>query len=193
MTVVALVACSAAGADSAGSMSRGSAEPAGPARRASLALPEGWKPLLPVAAAVAAAAKADGVIVDGADAWGEPAMGCYAAALDLHSAHADDAHKDAAALTEQVLAGLAAAGAPRAGGPHSPGPVADPGTWSTSDVVKPTGTSGVLALSFERAPYRGRVRARLGEGRIAMFACFHNQREPAACEAACTRLLEAAP
>jgi hypothetical protein len=67
---------------------------------------------------------------------------------------------------------------------------------AVTDVVKPTLTtgpasdSGVLSLAFARAPYRGRLRAQIGKtGAYAVLACFWNEREPAACEAACTQLV----
>ena len=42
-----------------------------------------------------------------------------------------------------------------------------------------------------RAPYRGRLRARDRSRASTALACFWNEREPAACEAACTTLLGA--
>jgi hypothetical protein len=212
MTTVVLVACSAAGAD-----------PGAPASRAPSA-PAGWRPLPPIAAAVAAAAVADGVVIDAADAWGEPAIGCYAVRLALHGSTAS-----AAALADQVLDGLRPAAtlrppaspgaAPSAPGtaPSAPGTAPSaPGTAPSapgtatgsanraagaaraeeltfSELVTPSSTSDVLTFAFARPPYRGRVRAQLGAGRLTALACFGNQREPATCEPACTRLLEAGP
>jgi hypothetical protein len=153
--------------------------------------PDDWKALPSIATAVAAAAKADGVAIDSVDAWGDPARGCYAVWLDLHR---EDTHKDAAVLANQLLASFQNADARSgSGSPIRPSSPSSPSGWSIRDVVRPTGESGVLALSFARAPYLGRVRAGLGEGRIAMTACFHNEREPVACDAACTRVLEAPP
>jgi hypothetical protein len=51
----------------------------------------------------------------------------------------------------------------------------------------------VLAFRFARPPFRGRVRARLGHGRITAIACFFNQREPTACDAACIGVLDTVP
>jgi hypothetical protein len=181
VTAVAIVACSAAGAD-----------PAAPPSR--VAHPEGWKQLPAVATAMATAAKAEGVTVDAADAWGEPAHGCYAVWLELHGGTSD-----APALADQVLAGIARAGPSRDGA--APTRVARSGDatagWreeiAIREVVKPTDRSGVLAFAFTSAPYHGRVRARLGKGRIAAVACFANEREPLACDATCAQLLEVAP
>jgi hypothetical protein len=153
VTAVALVACSAAGAEPA-------AAPSGAAH------PEGWKQLPAMAAAASTAARADGVTIDSADAWGEPAHGCYAVWLELHGGASE-----APALADQVLAGM-----PRI---------------AISEVVKPTAATGVLTLAFTSLPYHGRVRAQLGKGRIAAVACFANEREPLACQAICTQLLEA--
>jgi len=168
MTAVALVACTTA-----------AAEPGAPASRGASAPPAGWKQLPPITAAVGAAAKADGVTIDAVDAWGEPAIGCYAVWLTLHGGTAG-----APALAEQVLDSFkGAGGAPKpAGGP--------PATISLDDLVKPGEPEGVLAFAFTRPPYRGRVRAQLGNGRITAIACFGNQREPATCEAACVRVLQ---
>jgi hypothetical protein len=142
--MLGLVACSAAGADDR-------------------ALPAGWKPLPSIATAARAAIKADGVVVDRADAAGDPASGCYAIWLDIHSGKAEPS-----ALVDEILAGMTGI--------------------TVHDVVKP-GADGVMSLGFERAPYRGRLRARLGAGTIAATACFANAREPAHCEATCAQVL----
>lgn len=174
----ALVACSAAGADPSAS----------PGSRAH---PEGWKQLPGVAAAVGAAAKADGVTIDAVDAWGEPAHGCYAVWLELRGRTGD-----APALADQIVAGVsrgagrdsAAARAPR---PHE-ATAGWPGEITIGELVKPTEPIGVLAFAFTSLPYRGRVRAQLGKGHIAAVACFANEREPLACNATCAQVLEGA-
>jgi len=182
VTAVALVACSAAGADPAAAPS-------------SIAHPEGWKQLPAVAAAVGAATKADGVTIDSVDAWGEPAHGCYAVWVELHGGSAE-----APALADQVLAGVTRAAGPRDGaavsshaGASNAAKTTRTAPWSeavvTSDVVKPTAATGVLTFAFTSLPYRGRVRAQLGKGRIGAVACFANEREPLACQAICTQLL----
>ena len=129
--------------------------------------PSGWQALPSVATATRMAAGASGVTIDGAEAWGEPAMGCYAMWIALHGSGGGVEE-----LTQQVLDGIAAE------------------KIDVSDVVKPTSADGVLALTIERKPYRGRLRARLGDGRIAALACVANQREPRACETACNPLVE---
>jgi hypothetical protein len=159
LTMLAIVACSPAGAEPV------AAEPVA-AEPASRVHPAGWRQLPAIRAAVSAAAKADGITVDAADAWGEPRMGCYAVWLDVHGDAAD-----AAALADQVLGSAA--------------------VLSPSDVAKPSGPDGMLGFSFASPPYRGRVRAQLGAGRISAVACFGNQREPVTCDTACNRVLRA--
>jgi hypothetical protein len=176
MTAVVLVGCSAAGAD--------------PGAPASSGVPPGWKQLPPVATAAGAAAKADGVVIDAVDAWGEPALGCYAVWLALHGQA-----QSAPILADQVLDGFTAAFGPRSA-PKSarhPKKTSSASQLSLDEVVKPSSPDGVLAFAFATPPYRGRVRAHLGSGRIAAIACFGNQREPAACEAACTSVLQGLP
>ena len=96
-------------------------------------------------------------------AWGEPARGCYAAWLALPGAAGSDA-------IESELRGVKG--------------------LTVHDV---THSPGELALAFERAPYRGRLRAATGATRLTALACFWNEREPAACAAACAKLLGGAP
>ncbi|HET7501577.1 MAG TPA: hypothetical protein VFK02_11255 [Kofleriaceae bacterium] len=160
MSIAALVACSAAGAEP------GPAGDAGP-------LPPSWKPLPAISAAVRAAVAAGGVAIDVVDAWGAPASGCYAVRVALHGGG-----RDAPALADEVLGGFAAAGA------------TGPGAIAIREVAKPTTADGVLAFTFDRPPYHGRLRAHLGAGRVQALACFENQREPAVCEATCTRVLQ---
>ena len=60
------------------------------------------------------------------------------------------------------------------------------------DIVKPTANAaaGTASLVFEKAPYRGKLRAQLvKDGHMTALACFWNDREPVACETACTQLL----
>ena len=130
--------------------------------------PAGWRALPEVARAASDAAK-DGATVDGAAAWGEPAMFCYATWLELSGGKAKPG-----ALVDELLARAAADGI------------------ATHDVVRPTADAdrGVVSLGFERGNYHGRLRARLDGGAIAALACFWNEREPAACSAACATLVE---
>jgi len=137
------------------------AEPA--ATRSGLTPPAGWQSLPQLAEAVSAAGRDAKIAIDGSEAWGETEMGCYATWLALSGG---DAAPDV--LADQVLASLGAA------------------KLAVSDVVKPSSTAGTLSLRFERAPYHGRLRAELSKGRITAVACFANQREPVACESACT-------
>jgi hypothetical protein len=159
-SVAAVAACGQADAQS---------QPPPGAVRSGITAPKGWKPLPAIAAAVQLVAPAPGVTVDGIEAWGEPAMGCYAVWLALHgSGGAPDV------VADQVLESLASE------------------KIAVRDVVKP-GDDGVLSLGVERGPYRGRLRARVDDGRLAALACVSNQREPAACEVACTGVLGAMP
>lgn len=146
---VALVACGQAGAAPASGISA----------------PPGWQ-ALPQLATAAKDALGKGVTVDGAEAWGEPARGCYAVWLAVA------AKGDTEAIAGHIIEGFATPALKIA----------------VRDVVKP-GADGVLALAFERAPYRGRLRAKIGGDRVAALACFDNRREPKACEDACTSLL----
>ena len=57
------------------------------------------------------------------------------------------------------------------------------------DVVEPSAAGGVLSFAFDKAPYSGRVRATLDGKMDTALACFWNDREPAACEAACTAMI----
>jgi len=136
--------------------------------------PAGWTVVPSVASAAREALGK--VAIDGVEAWGEPAMGCYAVWMAMQSSgRAED-------VAEQILASLT----PAAGS-------AAPPAIALRDVVKPTGEDGVLSLAFDRAPYAGRLRVRLGGGRLDALACFSSRREPAACETACTGLLGGTP
>lgn len=138
-----------------------------------LTAPAGWQALPLVAKAAGDAAKASGISVDGTEAWGETARGCYAMWIALHGGgRAPDAMADQLVLSvksEPALLGLL-----------------------VHDVAKPAAgaKSGVLSLGFERGVYRGMLHASLvSDGHIAALACFWNQREPAACEEACKNLV----
>jgi hypothetical protein len=206
MTAVALVACSSAGAD-----------PGTPVSLGADAAPAGWKQLPAIATAVDAAARAEGIAVDAADAFGQPALGCYAVRIALRGP--DGADGAAPALADQVLAGFSVGSPTAAAGPSTTaasssttaagssttarpsktaagkagGSAGAAPTLSISDVVKPSDADGVLAFAFARPPYHGRVRAQLGHGRIAAVACFANEREPLACDAPCTQVLQRVP
>ena len=130
--------------------------------------PNGWAGSDELAKAAASAAKADGVTVTGGGAWADAARGCYALSLELSggSAAADVAAKE-------LLASVASEGI------------------ATSDVVAPPAEGGTLTFALARAPYHGRARADLARGgAMVARACFWNDREPAACEAACAEWLK---
>lgn len=133
-----------------------------------IAPPAGWHALPDVARAAADAAKSDGIAV-ASEAWGETARGCYAVWLSLAGSGAS---------VEQVLEGIASE------------------RLETKDIVKPgadSGGKGLVTLAFSRPGYAGRLRARVEAGGITALACFANEREPIACEAACTALLGSLP
>ena len=121
--------------------------------------PAGWRALPELATAIGAKAELDGI-----EAWGEPARGCYAVWI---------AARGGGDLAGELLAALATE------------------KVATTDVVKPAGASGVLAFTLERGAYRGRVRAQVDGGSVSALACYHNEREPLGCEATCAALLEA--
>jgi hypothetical protein len=151
LALVSLAACGQAGAQ--------------PSATSGLAAPAGWRTLPELAAAVVDAAKADGVTVDGGEAWGETSRGCYGVWLSLHGSRA---------TSEAVLAGLATE------------------KLAITDVVKPDG-DGIVSATFAKPPFSGRLRARLADGKLTALACFANAREPKSCEAACTTLLGGLP
>lgn len=146
------------------------AQSAAPPAVTPVAPPAGWTAQPAIAAAVQDALGKTSV--DGLAAFGEPAMGCYGAWMALR------ARGDASELAEQIVRGLSG-GAAR--------------TLAIRDLVKPTAATGVLALGFDSPPYTGRLRARLGDGKLAALACWWSPREPIACEQACTTLLGGLP
>jgi hypothetical protein len=129
-----------------------------------LTTPSGWQSLPALATAVSTAAKATGVTITGSEAWGEPAIGCYAMWIAL---------RGTGTTVAQVFKGLDAAGI------------------VPKDFIKPTTEYGQISLSFERGEHRGRLRVHTGDGRLSAIACFANAREPASCEAGCKSLLGA--
>lgn len=134
--------------------------------------PPGWSSLPSLATAARDAAKGGMLTVENAEAWGETSRGCYAAWLALaggthsRSALADDIVQGIE--KEPALAGI-----------------------TVSELAKPADLEpDNLSLAFARKPYRGRLKAQLSkDGRVALLACFWNEREPATCEASCTALL----
>ncbi len=150
--------------------------------------PAGWS-AAPGIAEAATSALDDVDAVEGTEAWAEPAMGCYA----VWFAYRRDGV--ASAIAERVVASFGAHGITTTD-------VRAPATGTGARAIAPlelrfarpapvTGSAG----STERAgidglpaAYTGRLRARLGTGRIELLACFASEREPGACEAACTTL-----
>ncbi|MBA3458637.1 MAG: hypothetical protein H0T46_01650 [Deltaproteobacteria bacterium] len=108
----------------------------------------------------------DATKATGSEAWGETARGCYAVWFTL---------KGAGAKVDAVLAGLAAE------------------KIATTNVVTPESDDGVIAASFTKGSYGGRLRARIAGDTITALACFANEREPKTCESPCTTLLGALP
>ena len=160
--LVGLAACSASnaapGAGSAVAVPPGVTVPFMPPKAAIATPPAGWIAMPGVASAAIEALGGAAAKVTG-DAWGEPAMGCYAVAVGF-AAH------DAKALLADVKAQV-----------------------SVRDVVEPPAAGGVLSFAFDKAPWSGRVRAIMATGEVAAVACFWNDREPVACEAACVGVL----
>lgn len=152
LAAIALAACGQAGAQ--------------PAATSGIKPPAGWQALPELAGSVAKATAAPGVTLDGAEAWGETARGCYAVWFGLHGA---------GATADAVLAGLAAE------------------KLATTNVVKPESGDGIVSLAFAKPPYTGRLRVRTAGGALTALACFANQREPKACDGPCTQLLGALP
>lgn len=138
-----------------------------PTATSGLQPPAGWQALPELGRAVGAAASAQGVTVDGTEAWGETSIGCYGVWVKLHGSGATAA---------EVMKGLELA------------------KLSLRDVVSPAADDdGLIAVTFERLPYRGRLRVRAAGGTITALACFANDREPASCDQPCTTLLGGLP
>ncbi|MEP7128747.1 MAG: hypothetical protein ABI729_07760 [Chitinophagales bacterium] len=156
LALIGLCACGQAGA-----------QPTAPSPAPSgITAPAGWAAQPEIAQAVRDATKAEGVTVDGVEAWGETARGCYAVWFALAGS---------GATADAVIAGLAAE------------------KLATSNVVKPESGDGITAVTFAKPPYTGRLRVRTIDGKLTGIACFANEREPMACDAPCTSLLGAIP
>jgi hypothetical protein len=156
LMLLALAACSASdAAPGSGAPPPGVNPPFAPPVGPIATVPAGWVSL--PALAIAARTQIAGST---ADAWGEPAMGCYAATLSFPERGA------VGALLADVKQAV-----------------------SVRDVVEPSAAGGVLSFAFDKAPYSGRVRAMLDGKTISALACFWNDREPATCEAACTSMI----
>lgn len=139
--------------------------------RSGIPTPPGWHDL-PAVASAARHALGEGLEIEGTQAWGEPARGCYAVWIAIRGGGT------AQTIATDVVNGLTAAGG---------------GTVLVTDVVRPSTDEGVLTFGFTRPPFRGKLAAKLGGGRVAALACFANAREPAWCATGCTSLLGAIP
>jgi hypothetical protein len=150
---VALAACGSAGAQ--------------PDQASGITPPVGWQRLEPAETAAKLAAAAPNVTVAGVQAWGEPALGCYALWLSLRGSGGD-----AESIARDVISGL---------------------TEAKFTIVDKPVADGLLEVAIERAPYKGQLRARVGDGQLTGLACVANQRDPAACEGGCKAMLGAIP
>jgi len=127
--------------------------------------PPGWQALPDAVTVVKTAAGATGITVDDVKAWGEPTTGCYALWFALHGGGGG-----AESISKAIVEGL----------------TAEKFVASESALA-----DGFFELAIERAPYKGRMRAQVGDGKIAGLACVANQRDPASCEAPCKTMLGA--
>ena len=121
--------------------------------------PPPWPAIPEIASSANDAAKAAGLSVATAGAWGDRARGCYAISIDLRGGSASTA--------QELVAALAADGI------------------ATSDVA---GTD-IVTMAIARAPYRGRLRAAASGDELGVRACFWSDREPDACAKTCTEWL----
>src|SRR5262245_6932160 len=104
--------------------------------------PAGWQALPSIAAAAKRAATESKIAVEGSEAWGDPARGCYGAWLAISGGRGN-----AAKMADDVVASISKLDG-----------------ITLKEIVKPATGSDELTLGFERAPYRGHVRATLGTG-----------------------------
>ncbi len=132
---------------------------------APVAPPSGWQRLPAAATAAKTAAAAPGITIDQIDAWGEPTTGCYALWFGLRGGGGG-----ADTLAKEIVEGL----------------TAERFTVGDSAV-----SDGVFELAIERPPYKGRLRAQVGDGKVAGLACVANTRDPASCDAPCNTMLGA--
>jgi len=136
-------------------------------------IPAGWQVLPEVGATGVAAARATvrSRATTRAQTWGDPGLGCFVTIVDVTGARPTQLAEVAEELRGVLAATLA---------------VED---WSTGG-----GPSIEVGGAISKGSMRGRVRARLvaepsGVPHAAVAACFYNQREPARCQDACTRVL----
>jgi hypothetical protein len=148
----------------------GAAE-AQPEQTSGIRTPAGWQELPAVATAARMALAETGARIAGCEAWGEPAMGCYAVWLATGGAGTPDE------LARQILVGLAAEQIETA-------EVVQDGDRLEAAITRPG------SAEPRRTAYRGRLHARLGGGGggVAALTCVDNGRESEGCRAACTTL-----
>jgi len=161
---LALVACG-----------RASAGPPAPAPALGITPPADWKDLPTVADAATQAAKAvlGGAAAISAAAWGQPSRGCYLAAVA-----ASGTKQDTLDELEKELRTAVGAGVSIGDWNVSPGGVDHEEIAATFTAATASAKlRGLVALDAQKFPH------------VAAAACFHNDREPAACESACAPLL----
>lgn len=175
LAAAVLVGCRGASAESTETTESAASSPPAwsPEPRHGIDVPADWKELPEVAAAAVAAARGilEDVVTHG-HAWGEPSRGCYLAVVELHGKRRDSI----ASLKKELEATVGA-------GVEITGWTSSPDAEDSSEVeARFTGTlSGQLrahlVLDRQRIPH------------ALAAACFYNDRQPAACENACTPLL----
>lgn len=136
-----------------------------------LAIPAGWQPQPTLVAAARAASDADaGRRPRTIAAWGDPVLGCFAAALAMGLASGDDATAVLAELRTTLVAGAALEG------------------W--------TDDAGVVTATLTRPGWHGELRGQVtgrSPARATVVACFYNDRAPTRCQRACGALFASLP
>jgi hypothetical protein len=171
IALAALAACEASAAQPAPPPAVAAPTAIQPALAA--ALPAEWVPLPAIAAAALTAAREVPGVTAGAAAWGDPAAGCYVLAADVHGAHRDRLRTVLDRMGWQLDAQAVM---------HAwqvPATDADPAELTGRLTVGGlTGSvRGLISFDARALP------------RAGLAACFYNDREPKACEAACAQLL----
>jgi hypothetical protein len=145
-----------------------------PEPRHGIDVPADWKELPEVAATAVTAARnvREDLLVHG-HAWGEPSRGCYLAVVELHGKRRDTIPTLKKELEAAVGEGVEIT------------------AWTSSPDAE---DSSQIEARFTGKGFTGQLRAQLildrqRIGHALAAACFYNDREPAACENACTPLL----
>jgi hypothetical protein len=137
-----------------------------------LAIPAGWVPLQHVAdAGMVAAKNAARGRVTVVRAWGEPSLGCFATLVEIAGTRSEHAARIAETFRATLAVDTQVDG------------------WTFTD-----GPAAEATATLRRGAMKGAVRGRFaidaaGVPSAAFAACFHNERDPARCQAACTGLL----